>query len=122
MLQIEADGSKWLVDEKGRRPYRWYHALHEWALDRYHSRGWRKKQKAFADAGTRYYGDGGTIHGTTYLDVEVCNGRVVAVWFRCQTLPFKQTNTTLGRAKEMDRMYEGYRSELHGVEIKDKHD
>jgi len=38
----------------------------------------------------RYYGGWGTIHGTDKLDVEVEDGEVVAVWFRCQMLPFTQ--------------------------------
>lgn len=42
----------------------------------------------------RYYGDGGTIHGTTHLDVEMQDGKVVAVWFRCQVLPFRVFDRT----------------------------
>jgi hypothetical protein len=38
----------------------------------------------------RFYGDGTTIHGTTAIDVEVEDGVVVAVWYRCQMLPFVQ--------------------------------
>lgn len=49
---------------------------------------WRKKQKLAAPA--RYYGDGGTIHGTGWLDIEVVDGRIITVWFRCQQLPFRQ--------------------------------
>jgi hypothetical protein len=38
----------------------------------------------------RYYGDGGTIHSTGHVDVEVDEaGEVVALWFRCQLLPFR---------------------------------
>lgn len=36
----------------------------------------------------RYYGDGGTIHGSGTIDIDVVGGKVVAVWFRCMTLPF----------------------------------
>jgi hypothetical protein len=43
---------------------------------------------------TRYYGDGTTVHSSGHLDVEVFEGRVVAVWFRCQPLPFKQTDVS----------------------------
>ena len=44
---------------------------------------------------TRFYGGQGeernTIHATDYVDVETDqNGKVLAVWFRCSTLPFKQ--------------------------------
>lgn len=49
----------------------------------------------------RFYGDGLTIHGSTELDVEVFNGDVVAVWFRCQRLPFIQVKVQQGRAYEM---------------------
>ena len=66
------------------------------------------------------YGHDKTIHGTTHLDVEVRDGRVVAVWFRCMALPFVQHNTNLDRALEMDRMYaDGITDwELHAVEVK----
>jgi len=50
---------------------------------------WWEKKQAFAKP-SRYYGDGGTIHSTNHLDIEVRNGEVVAVWFRCQMLPFRQ--------------------------------
>jgi len=56
--------------------------------------------------GTRYYGGDGTIHGTTELDVETRDGKVVAVWFRCIALPFRQTEIDKSRADEMTRMYE----------------
>jgi hypothetical protein len=50
---------------------------------------WNLKQELAAPS--RYYGDGGTIHSTGQLDVGVDRqGRVVAVWFRCQLLPFEQ--------------------------------
>lgn len=47
------------------------------------------------------YGHNGTIHGTQYLDIEVRNGEVVAVWFRCCMLPFKQCDASSSRAKDM---------------------
>jgi hypothetical protein len=47
---------------------------------------------------SRYYGDGGTIHSTGQIDVEVHNGRVVSVWFRCQELPFRQVEVSTERA------------------------
>jgi len=50
----------------------------------------------------RYYGDGGTIHNSTALDVEVDTaGVVVAVWFRCQLLPFNQRQVCEERAESM---------------------
>jgi hypothetical protein len=36
---------------------------------------WRRKQELAAPS--RYYGDGGTIHNTGALDIEVVDGRVV---------------------------------------------
>lgn len=121
MLVIKSDGSKWLVDDNQReRPYRWYHATMDWAKGRWYSRGWRKRQKEFTKTGTRYYGDGGTIHHSMHLDVETDgDGNVVAVWFRCQPLPFRQSQADPNRAEEMTRMYEGFHTELHGVEVKD---
>lgn len=46
----------------------------------------------------RFYGDGNTIHSTGHLDVETRDGKVVAVWFRCQMLPFKQAEVGASRA------------------------
>ncbi len=60
---------------------------------------WQKKQELAAPS--RFYGDNGTIHRTTYLDVETCNGEVVSVWFRCQQLAFAQTEVSADRAAEM---------------------
>lgn len=70
-------------------------------------------------APSRYYGDGGTWHTTTHLDVEVDeSGRVVAVWYRCQMLPFKQRTVGDERAIEMDEA--GAMSvKLTGVEVLD---
>lgn len=50
---------------------------------------------------SRFYGNGGTIHNTNHLDIETRNGEVVAVWFRCATLPFEQVEVNEQRAKEM---------------------
>lgn len=78
---------------------------------------WKAKQKL---AGTsRYYGDGGTIHHSGYLDVETYKGEVVAVWFRCQVLPFKQTEVDAERAREMRRGND-YLPGLTGVEVQDQ--
>lgn len=42
-----------------------------------------------------YYGNGGTIHSTTHLDIEVMpDGSVAAVWFRCMMLPFEVHKVT----------------------------
>lgn len=76
--------------------------------------------------GTRFYGGEGTIHGTQHLHVETFRGTVVAVWFRCQPLPFEQCEVDGPRATDMEEMYgnpdngrpygdNGIR--LHGVEV-----
>ena len=88
---------------------------------------WRLKQKLASPS--RYYGDGGTIHSTTILDVETHRGTVVAVWFRCQPLPFRQREVDSDRAIEMERMSWGEppmngdgvndRVQLTGVEVLD---
>lgn len=82
-------------------------------------RRWRKKQKLAAPS--RFYGDGGTIHGTGHLDVEVRDGRVVSVWFRCQPLPFEQHDVGETRATEMHSMYDrGVQIRMTGVEVLDQ--
>lgn len=51
---------------------------------------------------SRTYGGDGTIHRTGYLDVEVGpDGRVCAVWFRCQALPFEEHRVGEQRASAM---------------------
>jgi hypothetical protein len=54
---------------------------------------------------SRYYGRDGTIHRTDYLDVETYKGKVVAVWFRCQHLPFHQAEDNKQRADELVAAY-----------------
>lgn len=78
---------------------------------------WLAKQRA-ADPG-RYYGGTGTIHGSTLLDVEVHNGQVVSVWFRCQPLAFRQLDVDDRRAEEMIRMAEQPLPAITGVEVDD---
>jgi hypothetical protein len=49
---------------------------------------WEKKQELAAPS--KYYGDGGTIHGSGTIDIDIdANGHVVMVWFRCRTLPWR---------------------------------
>jgi hypothetical protein len=69
----------------------------------------------------RRYGDDKTIHRTRYVDVEVDkNGKVVSVWFRCQHLPFKQSEAGPERAEDMQRMYSGDRQpSLRAVIVED---
>lgn len=70
----------------------------------------------------RLYGGTGTIHGTDHVDVETdYKGKVVAVWFRCQPLKFKQTTTEQYRALSMRDMYDESEEQyaLNGVVMKD---
>lgn len=120
-MLIKADGSRWLLDEDGREhPYRTYHLWRDRAIDWWRSRGWRRRQAEFRRTGTRYYGDGGTIHKRGHLDVEVYKGRVVSAWFRCQALPFRLIEVDKLRARDMTRAYkESPGVSLHGIEVKD---
>lgn len=74
---------------------------------------WKIKQVAAGDS--QYYGDGGTVHDTAWLDVETHKGTVVAVWFRCRALPFLQTEVDGYRATEMERLT--YSPEVRGIQI-----
>lgn len=68
----------------------------------------------------RRYGDGGTIHSSPALDVEVDpKGRVVAVWFRCQMLPFEVAHVDYARGADMTNAYNGYRLRLTSVHVVD---
>jgi len=73
---------------------------------------WRAKQKLAAPS--RYYGDGGTIHNTGTLDIEMQDGQVMAVWFRCQMLPFRVVEA-FGKWAEP----ESNPCVLTGVEVRD---
>lgn len=76
---------------------------------------WKLKQE-LAKPGM-YYGNGGTIHGTGWVDVETDkDGNVVAVWFRCMMLPFKQHTVSKERAAHMREANVGI-NVLTGVEI-----
>ena len=56
--------------------------------------------------GLRYYGSDMTIHQTESVNVELDgDGNVVAVWFRCQPLPFTAHETDPRRAESMREMY-----------------
>ena len=50
------------------------------------------------------YGHDKTWHRTEHVSVEVHNGKVVAVWFRCMLLPFKVHEVSFERREEMERM------------------
>lgn len=64
-----------------------------------------RRRKGVTPGAPRVYGFDKTIHRNEVLDVEVRHGEVVAVWFRCQPLPFNQSNAAESRAKEMRSMY-----------------
>jgi hypothetical protein len=75
------------------------------------------KQEAARESGARYYGDGGTIHGTHTLDIELDeDGNVASVWFRCQLLPFR-TWTRSGDKPCRDNPDIW----INGIEIQDTH-
>lgn len=58
---------------------------------------------------SRSYGWSDTIHSDKVINVETDDkGNVVAVWFRCQPLPFTQSNHGEQRAEEMRGMYENH--------------
>ena len=77
---------------------------------------WPFKKKS----NTRLYGRNHTIHQTSILNVETDDdGKVVAVWFRCQPLPFDQTIVQNNRADEMDRMYLSEMPQIVAVELDD---
>jgi hypothetical protein len=78
---------------------------------------WRLKQR-LARPG-RYYGDGGTIHHSGWLDVETHHGTVVAVWFRCAMLPFNQREVDAARATEMERVQPRL-PQISGIEVVDQ--
>lgn len=67
-----------------------------------------------------FYGDGGTIHHSGELDIEMFEGKVVSVWFRCMLLPFTEHEVKENRASEMRGAYnhEGSVPDLTGVEVK----
>lgn len=70
--------------------------------------------------GLRYYGDGGTIHNTRHVNVEIHEGKVVAVWFRCAALPFTEHQADDDRAQDMRRMYQSEQPRLiTGIVFKD---
>jgi hypothetical protein len=122
-------GARWTCPECGQR---WsavpYESGPKWTIEAtpvldsvLASQGatWDAKQRAAAPG--FFYGDGGTIHGTTHLDVEVdVDGAVVAVWYRCRQLPFVQVLVNNQRAEEMRGVCEeGALPKLTGVHLLD---
>jgi hypothetical protein len=80
-----------------------------------HKLRWKIKQATAGES--TYYGDGGTIHSTTWLDVETFQGTVVAVWFRCRSLPFQQHEVDGRRASLMETHNWTPEGEPSGVQI-----
>lgn len=75
-----------------------------------------KKDLMKDNTSERRYGDDQTVHRTDNLDVEVAaDGKVVAVWFRCQPLKFKQSVANQARANDMTEMYKGEMSPIKAV-------
>lgn len=69
---------------------------------------------------TRFYGDGGTWHQTTDINVEIHEGKVVGVWFRCQSLPFTESDYGKARAEELKQMYKDHPPpKIHGLKLED---
>ena len=119
VFRSKAEGTRRLMSDGTERPYRWHHKAVDEAKRWWMTRDWRRRQNEFKRTGTRYYGNGGTIHSSGYLNVEVFEGKVVAVWVRCQPLPFKQADVEQGRANEMADMMKRHQSVLCGVEVQD---
>lgn len=82
---------------------------------------WPRRVKKTIPDGFRFYGGNGTIHSTDHVSVETNeHGNVVAVWFRCQTLPFLQRTVNDHRAYEMIAAYQEYPPPaIHGLVLKD---
>ena len=69
---------------------------------------------------SREYGWSDTIHRNGEVNVETDdNGVVVAVWFRCQPLPFTQSNHGEQRAADMRRMYERPMPQILAISLED---
>lgn len=122
MYIVDAMGKKWkMLDDGSRRPWNILDEIHYRFMDWKGSRDWNNRQREFEKSNTRYYGDGGTIHHTTNINVELYKGKVVGVWFRCQYLPFTHTEVDIVRSLELNHMYEVQPApEIHGVEVKDR--
>lgn len=73
------------------------------------------RQDIAKEAGnTKFYGDGGTLHSGTRLDIEMDDeGNVCSVWFRCRTLPFRVYRRS-GESPSRDNPD----IEIHGIELK----
>lgn len=66
---------------------------------------------------TFIYGRNKTIHNGGEVNVEIHNGKVVAVWFRCVHLPFTESEAGEARAADMRRLYEKPAPKVVSVEL-----
>lgn len=65
------------------------------------------------------YGNDKTWHDSTAVDVETDrHGNVVAVWFRCQMIPFEQHIVDESRARDMIHATKGLSLKLQAVKLK----
>lgn len=69
---------------------------------------------------TRHYGGTKTIHNTNLLNVELCDGKVVGVWFRCQLLPFNQAVVDQNRADDLLECYTSPAPKIISLELEDQ--
>lgn len=67
------------------------------------------------------YGKEKTVHQTKHVHVEVAPmGHVVAVWFRCASLPFEEVQVDNMRASQMEDMYKRFnRKGIEAIEFGD---
>lgn len=65
------------------------------------------RMEAELDEEVQLYGADNTIHKNQWIDIETDpSGKVVAAWFRCATLPFKQFKVGEDRADQMRTLYQ----------------
>ena len=69
-------------------------------------------QRIIQDGADYLWGPSGGIT----LDVEVHEGKVIAVWFGCLKLPFKMHTADKRRADDMSK--DGMSYKIHGIGIK----
>jgi hypothetical protein len=75
---------------------------------------WQRRQKLAAPG--RFYGADGTIHTSDDLEIEVLNGKIIGVWFRCMQLPFRQIDIDAFRAADI---HPGGLPRIVGIEVLD---
>lgn len=79
-----------------------------------------------SDLGIMRYGYNRTWHRTHHITIEVHEGTVIAVWFRCMALPFEVQHCGKTRVQEMKTMYaepDGPTSfKIHAVDVEFSHE